>query len=35
MAELAFAELDATVELEEHRYTVEALEAGGYDDRSS
>lgn len=32
MAELAFAELDATVELEEHRYTVDALEAAGYDD---
>ena len=32
MAALAFADLDATVELEEHRYTVEALEAGGYDD---
>ena len=29
---LAFAELDATVELEEHRYTVDALEAAGYDD---
>ncbi len=32
MAELAFAELDATVELEHHGYTVDALEAGGYDD---
>ena len=32
MAELAFAELDATVELEQHRYTVDALEAAGYDD---
>ena len=32
MAELAFAELDATVELETHRYTVDALEAAGYDD---
>ena len=32
MATLAFAELDATVELEERRTTVEALEAGGYDD---
>ena len=32
MAALAFAELEATVELEEHRTTVEALEAGGYDD---
>ena len=32
MAELAFSELDATVELEEHRYTVDALEAAGYDD---
>jgi nicotinate-nucleotide adenylyltransferase len=32
MAALAFGELDATVELEEHRYTVDALEAGGYDD---
>ncbi len=32
MARLAFAELDATVELEEHRYTVDALEAAGYDD---
>ena len=32
MAELAFAGLGATVELEEHRYTVDALEAAGYDD---
>ena len=32
MARLAFAELDARVELEEHRYTVDALEAAGYDD---
>ena len=32
MAALAFGELDATVELEQHRYTVDALEAGGYDD---
>ena len=32
MARLAFAGLDATVELEEHRYTVDALEAAGYDD---
>ncbi len=32
MAELAFAELDAKVELEQHRYTVDALEAAGYDD---
>ena len=32
MATFAFAELDTTVELEEHRTTVEALEAGGYDD---
>ena len=32
MARLAFAELGADVELEEHRYTVDALEAGGYDD---
>ena len=29
MARLAFAELGATVELEEHRYTVDALEAAG------
>jgi len=32
MTSLAFGELDATVELEEHRYTVDALEAAGYDD---
>jgi nicotinate-nucleotide adenylyltransferase len=32
MAELTFAELDATVELELHRYTVDALEAAGHDD---
>ena len=32
MARLAFAELDARVELEEHRYTVDALEAAGYHD---
>ena len=32
MASLAFGELEATVELEEHRYTVDALEAAGYDD---
>ena len=32
MARLAFSELDARVELEEHRYTVDALEAAGYDD---
>ena len=32
MAALAFGELDAAVELEQHRYTVDALEAGGYDD---
>src|SRR5688572_12166845 len=32
MARLAFGELDARVELEEHRYTVDALEAAGYDD---
>ncbi len=32
MAALAFAELDATVALEEHAYTVDALEAAGYDD---
>jgi len=32
MASLAFAELDASVELEQHRYTVDALEAAGYDD---
>jgi nicotinate-nucleotide adenylyltransferase len=32
MAGLAFAVVDATVELEPHRYTVDALEAAGYDD---
>jgi nicotinate-nucleotide adenylyltransferase len=32
MAALAFAELEATVELEEHGYTVDALEAAGHDD---
>ena len=32
MARLAFAELDAHVELEEHRYTVDALEEAGYED---
>lgn len=32
MAALAFAELGAAVELEEHRYTVDALEAAGYAD---
>ena len=32
MAERAFAGLDVSVELEEHRYTVDALEAAGYDD---
>ena len=32
MARLAFAELGAVIELEEHRYTVDALEAAGYDD---
>jgi nicotinate-nucleotide adenylyltransferase len=32
LARLTFAELGATVELEEHRYTVDALEASGYDD---
>ncbi len=32
MAELAFSGLDVTVELEERRYTVDALEAAGYDD---
>jgi nicotinate-nucleotide adenylyltransferase len=32
LARLAFAELDAHVELEQHRYTVDALEAAGYDD---
>jgi nicotinate-nucleotide adenylyltransferase len=32
MARLTFAELDAVVELERHRYTVDALEAGRYED---
>jgi nicotinate-nucleotide adenylyltransferase len=32
MARLTFAGLDATVELEHHEYTVDALEAAGYDD---
>lgn len=32
MARLTFAGLDATVELEQHRYTVDALEAKDYDD---
>jgi nicotinate-nucleotide adenylyltransferase len=32
MARLTFAGLAATVELEQHRYTVDALEAKGYDD---
>ncbi len=32
MARLTFAGLDATVELDPHRYTVDALEAAGYDD---
>ena len=32
MAALAFAGLDAEVELERHRYTVDALEAAGHDD---
>jgi nicotinate-nucleotide adenylyltransferase len=32
MAELAFAELAATVELEHHRYTVDALEAAAFED---
>jgi nicotinate-nucleotide adenylyltransferase len=32
MARLTFAGLDATVELERHRYTVDALEDAGYDD---
>jgi nicotinate-nucleotide adenylyltransferase len=32
MARLAFADLEATVELDPHRYTVDALEAAGYDD---
>jgi len=32
MATLAFAGVAAVVELEEHRYTVDALQAAGYDD---
>jgi len=32
MARLTFAGLDTTVELDPHRYTVDALEAAGYDD---
>ena len=32
MAKLAFVPLDAIVELEQHRYTVDALEAAAYDD---
>ncbi len=32
MARLTFAELEAVVEPEEHRYTVDALEARAYDD---
>lgn len=32
MARLTFTGLNATVELEPHRYTVDALEAAGYDD---
>ena len=32
MARLMFADLDATVELEQHRYTVDALEVKRYDD---
>jgi len=32
LARLTFAELGAIVELEEHGYTVDALEAYGYDD---
>jgi nicotinate-nucleotide adenylyltransferase len=32
MARLTFAGLAATVELEHHRYTVDALEAAAYDD---
>ena len=32
MARLTFEPLGALVELEEHRYTVDALEARGYDD---
>jgi nicotinate-nucleotide adenylyltransferase len=32
MAQLTFAEVGATVELEPHRYTVDALEAARYED---
>jgi nicotinate-nucleotide adenylyltransferase len=32
MARLAFARLEPIVELEQHRYTVDALEAAGYED---
>jgi nicotinate-nucleotide adenylyltransferase len=32
MARLALSELDAVVELEEHRFTVDALEAARYED---
>jgi nicotinate-nucleotide adenylyltransferase len=32
MAKLTFDELGAIVELERHRYTVDALEAAGYED---
>lgn len=32
LARLTFAELGATIELERHRYTVDALEEYGYDD---
>ena len=32
MAKLTFAQLDASVELERHRYTVDALVAARYDD---
>lgn len=32
MARLAFVGIDATVELEQHPYTVDALEAAGFDD---
>jgi nicotinate-nucleotide adenylyltransferase len=32
LARLTFVELGASVELERHRYTVDALEAYGYDD---
>jgi nicotinate-nucleotide adenylyltransferase len=32
MTRLAFADLDAAVDLDQHRYTVDALEAYGYDD---